>query len=142
MTMTLFDDKPAFVSVHAEQFVMDGCSYPALLCLIQKAQPIRKLFERGKLLCYSMDGKVAHARKTYCVFCPDAFRCQRKIRLSLIVVTRTAHIPAILDINHGSFTAFAELVQAVGEDKLNETPVSLRIVYDAKDQRVIEFTPD
>ena len=80
--MNLFrDPQPSFVSVHAEHFAIEAKSYSHLRCLIQKAQPIRKLFQHNKLVCYSMDGKIGHKRETYCVFCNDNFHCQRKIRL-------------------------------------------------------------
>jgi len=141
--MKLFaDPKPEFVSVQAVQFVIGGELRSSLFCLIQKAQPVRKLFEHGKLSCYSMDGKVGHTRKSYCIFCDDGFRCQRKIRLSMILLNNTEHRPIVFEINHGSFSAFEELVDSVGEEQLKDTPVVLRIVYDDNDRRTIEFTPD
>lgn len=141
--MKLFtEQKPGFISVQAETFVIDGQRHQALLVLIQKAQPVRKLFEQGKLKCYSMDGRVGYARKAHCVFCDDRFHCQRKIRLSMILVDNAEHQPVVLDVNHGSFATLEQLVDTIGEEQLKDTPVSLRIVYDDNDRRVIEFTHD
>lgn len=141
--MNVFSDqRPSFVSVHVEQFIVDEESYPRLRCLIQKAQPIRKLFQHSKLVCYSMDGKIGHKRETYCVFCDDNFHCQRKIRLSMILLDKADHRPIVLDINQGSFAAFDELVNSIGEEQLKSSPVCLRVIYDENDRRIIEFTPD
>jgi len=140
--MNLFSDpQPSFVSVHAEQFTIDAKSYSQLCCLIQKAQPIRKLFQNNKLVCYSMDGKIGHKREIYCVFCDDNFHCQRKIRLSMILLDNANHRPVVLDINQKSFDAFEKLVNSIGEEQLKSSPVSLRVIYDENDQRVIEFIP-
>jgi hypothetical protein len=89
-----------------------------------------------------MDGKIGHKRKTYCVFCNDNFHCQRKIRLSMILLDKTDHQPVVLDINQRSFDAFEELVNSIGEEQLKSSPVSLRVIYDNNDRKVIEFTPE
>lgn len=141
--MKLFiDQQPSFVSVQAEQFTIEQKSYTHLRCLIQKAQPIRKLFEHSKLVCYSMDGNFGHKRQTYCVFCDDNFHCQRKIRLSMILLHNAHQRPVVLDINQGSFVPFEKLVNSIGEQQLKSTPVCLRVIYDDNDRRIIEFTAD
>jgi hypothetical protein len=141
--MKLFDQtKPRFVSVKEDSFVIDQRFHPTIRCLIQKAQPIRKLFRQGRLVCYSMDGKLGLATKTYCVFCDDAFQCQRKVRLSMILLDHGEPRPVVLDLNHGSFAAFEQLLDAIGHDQLKDTPVAMKIVCDHHDRRAIEFTPD
>jgi len=131
---------PTFVSIKDEKFILNSSSHDYLKCIIQKAQPVRKLFRNGKLDCYSMDAKRSHSGKTYCVFCDQNYICQRKIRLSMIMINCTEPIPIILDINQPSFPGFQELVEKIGEDELNDTPVNLSIVYDDNDKRCIEFS--
>lgn len=131
---------PTFVSIKDEKFIFNSSSHDSLQCIIQKAQPVRKLFRNGKLDCYSMDAKISHSGKTYCVFCDHNHICQRKIRLSMIMINCTDPIPVILDINRPSFPGFQELVEQIGEDKLKEIPVNLSIVCDDKDRRFIEFS--
>jgi hypothetical protein len=134
--MNLFhQQKTAFVSVRAEQFVIDPICYDALRVLIVKIQPIRKFFRDGKLQCYSMDGKISQSKK-YCVFCDDVWRCQRKLRLSMLMLD--AMDPLVLDINQPSFERLQTLVDQC-KDQLDTTPVTLRIVYDEQDRRGIEF---
>ena len=89
-----------------------------------------------------MDGKIGCKRKTYCVFCNDNFHCQRKIRLSMILLDKADHRPVVLDINQRSFDAFEKLVNSIGEEQLKSSPVSLRVIYDDNDRKVIEFTPE
>ena len=89
-----------------------------------------------------MDGKIGHKRKTYCVFCNDNFHCQRKIRLSMILLDKADHRPVVLDINQKSFGAFEKLVNSIGEEQLKSSPVFLRVIYDDNDRKVIEFTPE
>jgi hypothetical protein len=141
--MTLFEDtKPQFIAVRDTAFVINGTAHHAIRALIQKAQPIRKHFQQGRLVCYSMDGKRAHRTNTYCVFCQHNFTCQRKIRLSMILIDRPDPIPAVLDLNYPSFKAFQDLLEQVPEDTLMRTPVTLQIVADDHDHLAIAFTPD
>ncbi len=139
--MNCFDDpKPSFISVRNETFIINGQSYQAIQCMIQKAQPVRKLFQDSKLSCYSMDAKTSHNGKTYCCFCDQKHVCQRKIRLSMIMVTSPEPIPVVLDINQPSFPGFRQLVEQIGEEKLKNSSVDLKIIYDDQDRRLIEFS--
>ena len=130
--------KPAFVSVQKEQFVIENTLYDALRVIIVKVQPIRKFFRHGKLQCYSMDGRISRSKK-YCVFCDDAWQCQQKLRLSMLRFEVMQ--PLVLDINLPSFQPLQTLLQQY-KDNLQETPVTLKIVYNDQDRRVIEFTPE
>ena len=130
--------KPAFVSVKNEQFVIDDVSHNRLQALIVKIQPIRKFFLKGKLECYSMDGKISRSKK-HCVFCDDAWRCRKKLRLSMLLLDSLD--PVILDINEPSFENLQDLIAQCGDD-LETIPVTLEIVYNEQDHRVVEFIPD
>ncbi len=138
--MNCFDDpKPSFISVRNETFIIDGQPYHAIRCMIQKAQAVRKFFQDSKLKCYSMDANTSHNGKTYCYFCDHQRLCQRKIRLSMIMVSPEP-IPVVLDINQPSFPGLRELVEKIGEEKLKNSPVDLKIIYDDQDRRLIEFS--
>lgn len=131
---------PTFVSIKGEKFILNSSLHDYLKCIIQKAQPVRKLFRNGKLDCYSMDAKISHSRKIYCVFCDQNYSCQRKIRLSMIMINCPEPIPIILEINRPSFPGFQQLVEKIGENELRDTPVNLAIVYDDNDKKFIEFS--
>ncbi|MDH3494393.1 MAG: hypothetical protein OEM82_12635 [Acidobacteriota bacterium] len=130
--------KPAFVSLQKEQFKIENNLYDVLRVMIVKIQPIRKFFRKGKLQCYSMDGKISRSKK-YCVFCDDAWQCQQKIRLAMFRLNEMQ--PLVLDLNQQSFEPLQTLLQQYKE-KLQEIPVTLKIVYNNQDRRVIEFSPE
>ena len=139
--MNCFDDpKPAFVSVQNETFFINGQSYQAIRCIIQKAQGVRKLFQDGNLKCYSMDATISQDRKTYCCFCEQKLICQRKIRLSMIMITSPQPMPVVLDINQPSFSGLQDIVERIGEEKLKNYTIDLKIIYDHHDRRLIEFS--
>lgn len=138
-TMNCFDQqKPTFVSVKDLSFSVGQVSSNYLHVLIKKIQPIRKYFKDRKLLCYSMDAKVSQTKK-YCVFCDDAYRCQRKLRLSMILIENLE--PIVFDLNLHSFENLQQFIDH-RKDDIQNTPVTLKVVYDQEDRRSIEFTPD
>ena len=138
--MKCFDDpKPTFISVKNETFIIDGKSYDAITCIIQKAQAIRKFFHNGKLQCYSMDAKKSHNKETYCCFCEHKHLCQRKIRLSMIRITAPEPEPVVLDINRPSFPNLKQFLEEAGDEQVKTLPVNLKIIYDQEDKRMLEF---
>ena len=137
--MSLFhQQKVAFVSVRAEQFVINDVSHNRLRVFIVKIQPIRKFFRDGRLECYSMDAKISRIKR-YCVFCDDAWRCRKKLRLSMLLLD--ALDPVVLDINEPSFKNLEAVIEQCGND-LETTPVTLKIIYNEQDRRAVEFIPD
>ncbi len=137
--MNCFDQqKPTFVSIKDLSFSVGQFSSKYLHVLIQKIQPIRKYFKDRKLLCYSMDAKLSKTKK-YCVFCDDAYRCQRKLRLAMILTENLE--PIVLDLNLHSFENLQQFIDHCKDD-IQNTPVTLKVVYDKEDRRSIEFSPD
>lgn len=132
------NDVPSFVAVKGDQFAFEGKQYPTLRVMIQKIQPVRKFFSNSELICYSMDGRISTHGK-YCLFCDDKFRCQKKLRLSMLDITQPVFEPIILDINQASFKSLEEFMKQTGEDHLHSTPVTLKIIYDEQDKRSVEF---
>ena len=137
--MTLFQQqRPSYISIRKEQFVIDNIPHDYLSVLIVKTQPIRKFFRDGKLQCYSMDAKISRNKK-HCVFCDDAWRCHKKIRLSMLKINQMQ--PLILDINPASFQGLQNIMEQY-KDSFDSIPIALKIIYDEKDRKVVEFIPD
>jgi len=135
--MTFFQQqKPAFVSINNDQFIIKRKPHDTLRVIIVKIQTIRKFFRNGKLECYSMDAKISRSKK-YCVFCDDVWRCQQKLRLSMLRLDGMQ--PLILDINQPSFQQLQTLVDKY-KQKLHEIPLILKIIYNDQDRRLIEFS--
>ncbi len=134
------DPKPGFISFKNETFIINDKSYSCITCVIQKAQAIRKFFQNGKLRCYSMNAQKSHNGETYCCFCEHKHLCQRKIRLSMIMITTPEPMPVVLDINRRSFPNLQQFIERVGEQQLKSSPVNLKIIYDQDDHKMIEFS--
>jgi hypothetical protein len=132
------NDAPSFVSVKGDHFVIDGKQTATLRGMIQKIQPVRKHFRNGELTCYSMDGRISTHGK-YCLFCDEKYRCQKKLRVSMLDITQPEFQPIILDINQASFESLETFIKKTGEEQLHCTPVTLKIIYDDNDRRSIEF---
>ncbi len=139
--MNLIDEQlPRFVRVCGDRFTINGKDHSTIQVMIQNLQPIRKLFHNAKLQCYSMDAKISSSNKTYCVFCDQRYRCQRKVRLSMIMIENGEILPIILDVNENSFQNLQRLVDDIGTTQLQDTTVSMKIVYDKNDRKTIEFS--
>lgn len=135
------DDTPSYAAIHKDQFKIDDRIHNAIQVMIQKIQPVRKLFKDGKLICYSMDGKLSMNKRKYCIFCKDARHCHRKLRLSLIHIHNQDMTPLVFDLNQPSFQNLQELLAQIDEESLKTTPITMKIVYDQNDKRTIEFIP-
>ncbi|OVE80945.1 hypothetical protein BVY04_04500 [bacterium M21] len=137
--MRYFDnDLPSYISIKGDQFTYDQMHTPTLRVMIQKIQPVRKHFKSGDLICYSMDGRISTSGK-YCLFCDVKFRCQKKLRLSMLDITKPEFEPIILDINQPSFESLEQFIGQTGEKEILQTPVTLKIIYDEHDRRSIAF---
>ncbi len=137
--MNYFDnDTPSYITICGDRFSCDQTTIPTLRVMIQKIQPVRKHFKDGELTCYSMDARIStHGR--YCLFCDVKYRCQKKLRLSLLELTQPEFRPVILDINQPSFESLEHFITQTTEEQLHQTPVTLKIVYDEHDRRSIAF---
>ena len=52
---------------------------------------------------------------------------------------RAEQMCAVLDINYLSFDNFSEIVEKIGEKKLPTTLAAMKIIYDEKERKLIEF---
>ena len=139
--MNLIDEQlPRFVRVCGDTFTINGKDHSTIQAMIQNLQPIRKLFHNATIQCYSMDAKISSSNKTYCVFCDQRYRCQRKVRLSMMMIENGEILPIILDVNENSFQNLQRLVDDIGTTQLPNTTVSMKIVYDNNDRKTIEFS--
>jgi hypothetical protein len=139
--MNLIDEqRPLFVRICGDTFSVNGKNHSTIQVMIQKLQPIRKLFHNATLQCYSMDAKISSSKNTYCVFCDQRYRCQRKLRLSMMMIDQGEILPIILDVNEPSFQHLQRLTDDIGIAQLSNTTVSIKIVYDNSNRKTIEFS--
>lgn len=128
----------SYVSVQGDYFKIDGQVYTCLKAEIQKYSPVRKLFDDGKLKCHSIDAYQSKSGK-FCAFCDKQIKCQKKIRLSMALNMGNNRICAVFDINYLSFDNFEDIVATIGEGNLQKTSIVMKVVYDEKDRKLIEF---
>ena len=142
--MNLFSDEiPTYVTIKGDHFDINGHLTPYIRVMIQRIQPVRKYFKNGQLHCYSIDAKSSTTGK-YCLFCDDKYRCQKKLRLSMLNISHPEYLPIILDINQASFKSLKTFIEKLNDDEneneeLYNTPVTLKIIYNEQDYRSIEF---
>ncbi len=141
MIQHLFDEpKPIYVSIVNDTFKIDEKLYQTLRVLIQDMKPVRKFFDKGKLLCYSINNKTSKTGK-YCALCADRTSCKRKIRIMMLVINiHKEPVPVILEINPYSFQSLKELIKTIPADKIPETIVDMKIIYSDTQKKYIEFS--
>ncbi len=58
----------------------------------------------------------------------------------MIMIENGEILPLILDVNENSFQNLQRLVDDIGTTQLQDTTVSMKIVYDKNDRKTIEFS--
>jgi len=131
--------KPTFISIQGETFVIGEKKMKAIDGFIHDLQPLRKFFFTGKLLCYSYDNTKGKDGK-YCAFCRDQFRCQKRLRLMILVINvEKEPLPAFLEINQFSFENFEQLLCQIDANDLPDTQLRIQLVYNDENRKIIEF---
>ncbi len=131
--------KLQFVAVKPNRFVIDGKGYAALDVMIEDIFPVRKLFEETTLVCYSSDGKNGKSGK-HCLLCRERFRCQRRMRLMLMIQNiGDEPVPALLEINPQSFEHLQALIDSLDQRQIASTLVKLTVGKNEKEALTVLF---
>ncbi len=141
MIADLFNEvKPVFVSLKNNNFHLRNKAYEQLEVFIQDVSSVRKLFEGKRVECYSNDGQKGKNGQ-FCAICPKRMKCQRRIRLMLVVLNpKEEHLPAQLEINKNSFGNLKTLLESIAEEELSKTLILLNVKTVNKYLQ-IQFTP-
>ncbi len=142
MIRELFEkSKPAFISIRDTDLILKNVPFPHLDILITDLLPMRKLFIEKKLSCYSLDNTNGKHGQ-YCALCRQRFRCHQKLRLMILIHNvEKKPIPAIFEIDPRSFDSLEEFIQNIGKQKLFDTLITIRVIYNEKNRTAIEFSP-
>lgn len=133
---------PVYISIRDYNFIINDKSLPLVKGIIHNLMPLRKFFFAGRLMCYSYNNKTGKDGR-YCAFCHNRFRCQKRLRLMILVVNAEKEpLPAILEINQFSFDNLDQLIEQVGPKALPDTLLHITLVDDDHDRKVIEFQYD
>lgn len=75
---------PSFLKVMPEGFVLGGTTVSRIDVSIQDEQVERKLWDHGRLLCHSRDGRRAVKTHKPCRACRDQLRCTSQVVLYVL----------------------------------------------------------
>lgn len=89
---------PDFIRVSSEGFDIAGHHRPLLEVSIHDEQVARKLWEHGRVLCQSIDGRSSLTTAKPCRVCSDQKRCRPQIILYVLV----DETPFRISLNHTS----------------------------------------
>ena len=84
---------PSFLKVLPEGFALGDKTVPRIDVSIQDEQVERKLWDQGRLLCHSRDGRRAVKTRKPCRLCRDQHRCTPQIVLYVLHEDTPYRIP-------------------------------------------------
>jgi len=113
----LFDQTRAtYIRWHHGRFRIGNRETEAIEGIIRDLIPVRKLFDGTRLDCWSINGARGRDQRL-CAFCPDAARCQKRLRLHLLLrADGNAEIPAVLEVRAEAFAALDTALESLGAD--------------------------
>ena len=103
-----------FIIIRNSHLHIGEQAYELLKVYIHEVTPVRKLFNDGKLKCYSLDCITAKNGQL-CELCPQRNRCSRRVQLRLAYLEDNQLKPAILEIHRNWFPAFDKMIKSIGE---------------------------
>ncbi len=115
MIRTLFEQtKPSYIQCRNHRLLLRGREFESLDVTIRDIVPVRKFFKGSKLSCWSVNGAPGRDKRL-CPFCPDAARCQKRLRLNHIVRADSGtEIPAVLEVRPAAFDALDAALEGDG----------------------------
>jgi hypothetical protein len=114
-----------FIVVRNQLLHIGDREYKQLKVYIHELTPVRKLFNEGKLQCYSLDCRTAKNGRL-CELCPDRHHCSRRLQLRLAYLDADQQKPAILEMHRNWFAAFDNLLESVPTiDDLPHIPLTI-----------------
>jgi hypothetical protein len=114
----LFDrTRPLYVQLRNGRFQVGERQCQTLDATLRDLVPVRKLFVGDRLECWSVNA--AHGRdRRLCAFCPDAGRCQKRLRLLLVLGGGdNPEQPVVLEVRAGAFADLDAALHAAGPDE-------------------------
>jgi hypothetical protein len=84
---------PDFIRVVPEGFQFANHVQPELKVSIQDEQVVRKLWDRGRVLCQSLDGTSSLATRKACRICKDQRRCTSRLILYILADDAPFRLP-------------------------------------------------
>jgi hypothetical protein len=134
--------RPLYVRLRNGRFHVGERQCETLDATVRDIVPVRKRFVGDRLECWSVNG--AHGRdRRLCAFCQDAGRCQKRLRLLLILNgDDNTELPAVLEVRAGAFADLDAALEAAGPDEAWRNTlfrVSIHAGPDGRDR--LDFTP-
>jgi len=128
MITNLFEEeKPQYLSVNKNGFILDGKQYSIINAFIENIIPVRKLFVDKSIKCYSNDAKKGKEGQR-CSLCIRHSRCSKRLRLMMLLAIKNEEkIPAILEINQNSFNNLEKMLENIKEEELRQILIEIKV---------------
>lgn len=116
MIRKLFDQtRPSYIRLRNGRLLVGERESETLSATIHDILPVRKLFDGTRLECWSVNGARGRDNRI-CAFCPDAPRCQKRLRLHLFIRDGDHDIAAVLEVRAHEFAALDTALSSLGDD--------------------------
>jgi len=128
-----------FIAVRDGQLHIGSDAFDRLEVHIHEIRPVRKLFEKRRLVCYSLDCRTGK-NGLFCEICLNRRTCSRRIQLRVLYTHDNQQNPAILELSKHSFRAFDELLGQIDDiQQLPNIMITVRAVRTASGWTNLEF---
>lgn len=142
MIKKLFDQtRPTYVRLRNGRLLVGDREWDTLDVTLQDIVPVRKLFDGARLECWSVNG--ARGRdKRICGFCAAAGRCQKRLRLHLLLNgDGNADLPAVLEVKAGAFAALDSAIESLGTEDWRNTLFRITVESGSDGRARLAFYP-
>lgn len=115
MIRTLFErTQSSYIQCRNRRLLLRNREFESIEATIRDIVPVRKFFKGSKLTCWSVNGAPGRDKRL-CAFCPNAARCQKRLRLNLMVRDDSGtEIPAVLEVRSAAFDALDAALEGDG----------------------------
>jgi hypothetical protein len=138
----LFDQtRPIYIRLRQGRFLLGDRQLEVITAVIADLLPVRKLFDGTTLTCWSVNGSRGKDQRI-CGFCPDATRCQRRLRLHLLIDGDShPEQPAVLEVLPELFADLEQALDKAGPDAWRTTLFQIGIQVDPHGRHRLTFLP-
>lgn len=132
-------EKVKFVSVKKELFSIDDKKYKTLKVQLQDIIPVRKYFNNGKLICYSINSNSSHKGKI-CSLCSERFKCFMKVRIMMIMRNHAnENLPVAIEIGKIDFEVLQKVTKNIAVENFYSKTIKITLNDDKNQKNKLKF---
>jgi hypothetical protein len=133
-------EKVKFVSLRDEYFNVGNIKFKTLKIYIQDIIPVRKYFNNGKLMCYSINSNSSNKGKT-CALCSERFKCFMKVRIMMNIKNhKDKIIPAAIEVGKIDFDNLQKVTKNISVEELYSRTIKITANDDKNKKNKLDFS--